>query len=62
MITENRFIRPDSVSVIIPAYNAEKFILEDEQLRNARFNLIKAVQITLVNGLTILGVSAPESM
>ena len=43
-------------------YNAEKFILDDAALRDARFNLIKAVQITLQNGLTILGVSAPESM
>ncbi len=43
-------------------YNAEKFIIDDDNLRNARFNLIQAVKQTILNGLTILGVSAPESM
>ncbi len=43
-------------------YNAEKFIIDDANLRNARFNLIRAVKQTILNGLTILGVSAPESM
>ena len=43
-------------------YNAEKFIIEDIPLRNARFNLILAIKQTIVNGLSILGVSAPESM
>ncbi len=43
-------------------YNAEKFIIDDASLRNARFNLILATKQTLSNGLGILGVSAPESM
>ncbi|MAZ77467.1 MAG: arginine--tRNA ligase [Legionellaceae bacterium] len=43
-------------------YNAEQFILDDEGLRNARLCLIKATQQVLQNGLTILGVSAPEKM
>ncbi|RLA03110.1 MAG: arginine--tRNA ligase [Gammaproteobacteria bacterium] len=43
-------------------YNAEKFILDDANIRNARFNLIMAVKQTIANGLTILGVSAPEAM
>ena len=43
-------------------YNAEKFIIENDALRNARFNIILAVKQTISNGLTILGVSAPESM
>ncbi|MFT5519692.1 MAG: arginyl-tRNA synthetase [Enterobacterales bacterium] len=43
-------------------YNAEKFIIDDSLLRNARFNLIQAVKQTISNGLAILGVSAPESM
>ena len=43
-------------------YNAEKFIIDEPQLRNARFNLIQAVKQTISNGLGILGVSAPESM
>ncbi|PCJ46353.1 MAG: arginine--tRNA ligase [Gammaproteobacteria bacterium] len=43
-------------------YNADKFIIEEPALRNARFNLILAVKQTISNGLAILGVSAPESM
>ncbi len=43
-------------------YNAEKFIIDERALRNARFNLILAVKQTIHNGLKILGVSAPESM
>jgi len=43
-------------------YNAEKFIIDETALRNARFNLIAAVKQTIKNGLEILGVSAPESM
>ena len=43
-------------------YNAEKFIIEQQELRNARFNLILAVKQTIHNGLGILGVSSPESM
>jgi len=43
-------------------YNAEKFIIDDQDNRNARFNLILAVKQTLSNGLKLLGVSAPESM
>ncbi|EKD92328.1 MAG: arginyl-tRNA synthetase [uncultured bacterium] len=43
-------------------YNAHKFIVDDEHLRNARFCLISAAQIVLQNGLKLLGVSAPSSM
>jgi len=43
-------------------YNAEKLIVDDAQLRNARFSLVLAVQQTLRNGLAILGVSAPDEM
>lgn len=43
-------------------YNAERFLLRDDKLRNARLNLIAAVQQVLVNGLTLLGVSAPKEM
>jgi arginyl-tRNA synthetase len=34
----------------------------DDELRNARLSLIAAVQQVLRNGLTIIGVSAPEVM
>jgi arginyl-tRNA synthetase len=43
-------------------YNAEGFIVEDAALRNARLALVLGVQQVLRNGLTLLGVSAPESM
>lgn len=43
-------------------YNAHKFIVDDEQQRNARLALIAATRIALANGLAILGVSAPERM
>ena len=43
-------------------YNAEQFIVSDAKLRNARLALVLGVQQALRNGLTLLGVSAPESM
>ena len=43
-------------------YNAHQFIVDDNALRNARLALILAARQVIVNGLTILGVSAPESM
>ncbi len=43
-------------------YNAHAFIVEDERLRNARLCLIKATQWVLCNGLSLLGITAPESM
>jgi arginyl-tRNA synthetase len=43
-------------------YNAEQFIVPDAKLRNARLALVQAVQQVIRNGLTLLGVSAPETM
>ncbi len=43
-------------------YNAEKFLLPQTPLRNARLCLIAAVQQVFTNGLRLLGVSAPEEM
>jgi arginyl-tRNA synthetase len=43
-------------------YNAATFIVEDAPLRNARLALALGVQRVVRNGLTLLGVSAPESM
>mgnify|MGYP001826875078 CR=1 FL=1 len=43
-------------------YNAHQFLVKDENLRNARLNLILATQTILRNGLALLGVSAPEEM
>ncbi len=43
-------------------YNAHHFIIDDNNLRDARFNLITATKQIIHNGLTLLGVSAPEKM
>jgi len=43
-------------------YNAHQFINDDANLHDARFNLIIATRQILHNGLTLLGVSAPEKM
>ena len=43
-------------------YNAHAFLVDDDNLRNARLTLITAVAQVIKNGLTLLGVSAPESM
>jgi len=43
-------------------YNSHKFIVEDIHLRNARLCLTAATQQIIKNGLTLLGVSAPETM
>ena len=43
-------------------YNAHPILVEDDDLRNARLNLITAVRNTLAGGLTLVGVSAPEAM
>ena len=43
-------------------YNAHQFIIDDNNLRDARLNLIIATRHILCNGLTLLGVSAPEKM
>jgi arginyl-tRNA synthetase len=43
-------------------YNAERILLEDDALRLARLALCAAVRQVLANGLSLLGVSAPEKM
>ncbi|ADI00685.1 arginine--tRNA ligase [Salisediminibacterium selenitireducens] len=43
-------------------YNADKVITDDEALTKARLALVEAVRITLRNGLSLVGVSAPEKM
>jgi arginyl-tRNA synthetase len=43
-------------------YNAERILVEDEPLREARLALSAAVRQTLANGLSLLGVRAPEKM
>ncbi len=43
-------------------YNAHQFIVDEDNLRNARLALIAATRQVIANGLGVLGVSAPESM
>ena len=43
-------------------YNAEKFLVDDEQVKLARLALVAATRHTLQNGLHLLGVSAPNKM
>ena len=43
-------------------YAAERFLLEDAALTQARLALLAATRQVLRNGLTLLGVQAPESM
>jgi len=43
-------------------YNAHQFLVDRENLRNARLNLILATQRVLADGLGLLGISAPEEM
>ncbi|MEO1889445.1 MAG: arginine--tRNA ligase [Cycloclasticus sp.] len=43
-------------------YNSHKFIIDDNELMQARLVLINATKQVLHNGLNLLGVNAPESM
>ena len=43
-------------------YNAERVLVDDEKVRNARFALLAATKQVLVNGLEILGISAPARL
>ena len=43
-------------------YNGHKILIEDIRLRSARLSLICCIRQVLVNGLQLLGISAPSSM
>jgi len=43
-------------------YNAERVLVDEDALRNARLALLLAARQVLRNGLALLGVSAPEKM
>ena len=43
-------------------YNAHRFIASGDRLRDARLCLCAAARTVLAAGLTLLGVSAPETM
>ncbi|MES1952998.1 arginine--tRNA ligase [Salinisphaera hydrothermalis] len=52
----------DTADAFHSYYNAQKFVIEDTGLRNARLTLITAARQVIANGLALLGVSAPERM
>ena len=43
-------------------YNSSRFLVPEIPLRHARLSLIASIRQVLVNGLTLLGVSAPDKM
>ena len=43
-------------------YNANKMLIDDAELRNARITLSEATRQVLNNGLTLLGADSPEQM
>ena len=43
-------------------YNSQRFLVANQELRNAWLSLAKACQQVLQSGLAILGISAPETM
>lgn len=43
-------------------YNTKKFLVKEDEQRNVRLCLIAATKQVIANGLTLLGVSAPEEM
>jgi arginyl-tRNA synthetase len=43
-------------------YNAERVLVDDLSLRDARLRLADATRQVLANGLALMGVSAPERM
>jgi len=56
------FYLKDLASEVHSYYNAERFLVDDEALRNARLALLVAARQVLRNGLALIGVSAPERM
>ncbi len=43
-------------------YNAERFLVTEEQVKHARLALVAAIGQVIRNGLALVGVSAPEKM
>jgi arginyl-tRNA synthetase len=56
------YLHDDVAAALHTYYNAERFLVDDESLRNARLALVAATRQVLASGLAVLGVSAPEKM
>ena len=52
----------DTANALHSWYDAHRTLVDDPALRNARLALADCARIVLRNGLTVLGVSAPEAM
>lgn len=52
----------DLAHVFHTYYNAHPFLSSGDELRQARLGLIDAARIVIANGLTMLGVTAPDRM
>ena len=56
------FYLKDLAAELHAYYNAERFLVEDATLRDARLVLLLVTRQVLRNGLALIGVSAPERM
>src|SRR5690606_33180669 len=56
------FYLKDLAAEVHSYYNAERFLVDDEAVRNARLALVLAARQVLRNGLALIGGSAPERM
>jgi arginyl-tRNA synthetase len=56
------FYLRDLAGLLHGFYNAERILVEDRGMRMARLALLLAVRQVLRNGLTLIGVSAPDRM
>jgi arginyl-tRNA synthetase len=56
------YLHDDVAARLHTYYNAERFLVDDEALKRARLSLVAAARQVLANGLSVLGVSAPERM
>ena len=56
------FYLKDCAADLHSYYNAERVLVEDSAVRNARAALLVATRQVLINGLALAGVSAPEKM
>lgn len=56
------FYLKDLAAAFHSYYNSVRFLVDDTRLRDARLALIWAIRQVLRNGLTMLGVSAPDKM
>jgi len=56
------FYLKDCAADLHSYYNAERVLIDDPVLRDARLALLLATRQVLLNGLALIGVSAPEKM